>query len=283
MFLTNKDSISQHAIDFIKSADQLVNSLNAKKQHGMTISFRGLDVKSKHYVVSYKDYLGNCLLNSAAGMANEDVAIDLVKLGFDVNSYNSDGNSVLINAVKNQLHNLIDVLLEKGVDVDYAKLEYGNSGKKIGNTALMFASRNGDLEIVKKLVEHGADINYCNQYNQYAILLTVEQIDKNFKCFQYLLEQPGISFGKHEKTPTDICRKIINYGTIEHISTFLEKGFFNPETYDDLCNEVNRNNINLFSEHSIPILNYISAFMNSKKLNEELTSKVNSSTKKMKI
>jgi len=93
------------------------------------------------------------LLNYAVREQNLKAVQVLIERGADINLA-SKGKTPLINAVaKNDLR-ILHFLINNDVDL-------GATVKK-GNTALIFASRAGKLDCVKMLVEHGADVEYKN-------------------------------------------------------------------------------------------------------------------------
>lgn len=72
--------------------------------------------------------------------------------GADVNAKDSNGDAVLIHAVKSyKKPEIIKILVDAGADV--------NAKDKLGRTALMWAIYSNNTEIVKALIDVGADVN----------------------------------------------------------------------------------------------------------------------------
>ena len=70
----------------------------------------------------------------------------------DVNARNSEGETALTFALKNEQLDMIKVLVEKGkADI--------NGQNADGNTELMLAARRGQTRMVKLLVELGANVH----------------------------------------------------------------------------------------------------------------------------
>ncbi|MEO8411992.1 MAG: ankyrin repeat domain-containing protein, partial [Propionivibrio sp.] len=87
-------------------------------------------------------------------MIQHDTA-DVVKLldrGVDVNTVDRAGNSLLMQAVRQDIPALFDQLLQRR-----ARL---NTRNKNGETALSIAAYTGKLAYVKRLVEAGAEVNF---------------------------------------------------------------------------------------------------------------------------
>jgi len=78
--------------------------------------------------------------------------IELVKRGMDVNTVDRQGNTLLIRAVRGELAELFDYLLQRR-----ARLNLRN---RSGETALSIAAYTGNLPYVRRLVEAGAEVNF---------------------------------------------------------------------------------------------------------------------------
>ena len=79
-------------------------------------------------------------------------ALALIKRGMDVNTVDRSGNTLLIQAMRQDLPELIDYLMQRR-----ARLNMRNRN---GETALSIAAYIGSIEYVKRLVEAGAEINF---------------------------------------------------------------------------------------------------------------------------
>lgn len=95
---------------------------------------------------SYEDMEGALIRKDSA------TAIDLIKRGMDVNTVDRTGNTLLIQAMRQEIPELIDFLMQRR-----ARLNLRNRN---GETALGIAAYLGSLEYVKRFVEAGAEINF---------------------------------------------------------------------------------------------------------------------------
>ncbi len=78
-------------------------------------------------------------------------AIQLINRGMDVNSVDSSGNTLLMQAVQRDNMDLFDYLLKRRARI--------NTRNRNGETALSLAAYKGKLPFVKRLVEAGAEVN----------------------------------------------------------------------------------------------------------------------------
>lgn len=79
-------------------------------------------------------------------------AIELLKRGMDVNTVDRTGNTLLIQAMRRDVPELVDYLLQRRARI--------NSRNRNGETALSIAAYVGKLAYVKRLVEAGAEVNF---------------------------------------------------------------------------------------------------------------------------
>ena len=78
-------------------------------------------------------------------------AIALIKRGMDVNTVDREGNTLLFQAVRRDIPELVDYLIRHR-----ARLNVRNRN---GDTAVSIAAFKGNLSYVKLLVDAGADVN----------------------------------------------------------------------------------------------------------------------------
>lgn len=78
-------------------------------------------------------------------------AISLIKRGVDVNTVDKTGNSLLTQAIRRDIPELFDYLIQRR-----ARL---NTRNRNGETALSIAAYTGKLNYVQRLVEAGAEVN----------------------------------------------------------------------------------------------------------------------------
>jgi len=116
--------------------------------------------------MSLSQLIQSILLNSLKEEKKED--IDMVKhmvkeYHVEVNARDKFGESSLTIASRRRNINLIDFLIEEGVDID--------TKNNRGNTALIDISGVGDTETMKYLVDkHGADINMADDEGWTALM-----------------------------------------------------------------------------------------------------------------
>ncbi|MEA3456197.1 MAG: ankyrin repeat domain-containing protein, partial [Campylobacterota bacterium] len=87
-------------------------------------------------------------------------SLDAIKLlleyGLDIKACDDTGISALDTAIKFKRHDIIELCIEKGLDVNA-------SSRKSGITPLMLASCFSNIQTVEMLLEHGADINAADR------------------------------------------------------------------------------------------------------------------------
>ena len=96
-----------------------------------------------------KKYDSNSIF-SAIKLNIPEMAISVLEDGIDLNTKNSRGFSPLMMAVSLKRNNIVQVLIDRGADVDC---------KVQGFTPLMFAAQEGFTDIANILIEANADIN----------------------------------------------------------------------------------------------------------------------------
>ena len=79
-------------------------------------------------------------------------AIELIKRGIDVNTVDRLGNTLLIQAVRRDIPELVDYLLQHRARI--------NARNRNGESALSIAAYIGNLAFVKRLVEAGAEVDF---------------------------------------------------------------------------------------------------------------------------
>jgi hypothetical protein len=281
------------ANDFLICIDGILRTSQTYTEKDVVRIFNLLDDESKSYVINHVDSLDNSILSDAVSSFKERLAINLVNLGWNINHYNCNGKSVLILAVQNKLYSLIDALIEKGVDVDYARLKSHKTGEKFGSSALMFAAEAGDFKIVKKLVDNGADVNYTNEFGHFPLIYSINTKNEDFlNCFSYIIDQPHTVANKVDMMGMGLMEMIIKYGNKNFLIPALDKGAYNQKVYERLCDEISRdvgtsgkNSIRKINskDEMLELLSFATKYNAAKELSEELSTKPNSPPKKIKI
>lgn len=102
----------------------------------------------------------NIALVDAVGHSNERAVAGLLSQGASPNAKNDYGWPVLLLATENQQPAIVELLLDRGADI--------NATNQHGDTALMRAS--GTVPVLRPLLDHGADINVRNAVGQTALI-----------------------------------------------------------------------------------------------------------------
>lgn len=127
--------------------------------------------------VNVIDRVGKTAVNAALYSSNFDALKTLVSSGYNIKG---DG-TVLRQAVANQQHEAIDILLNYGIDVNFC---VPDMVYPYNSTPVTVAAEKNDFETVKKLVEHGADITTKDDYGSRPYSAAAE--NKNIEMMEYL-------------------------------------------------------------------------------------------------
>ena len=117
------------------------------------------------------------------------------KEGADVNIKNDNGSWFLLVASENGNARMVNLLLEKGIDVNITDdYDYNNNN----NTALSTAVINAKYDVVELLIEKGADINKENNKGYTPLIHAIRFED--YDMVQLLLEHPYINIEHYVDT-----------------------------------------------------------------------------------
>ncbi len=137
-------------------------------------------------------------------------AINLIKRGIDVNTVDKQGDTLLIQAVKRDMPQLFDYLLQHR-----ARLNTQNSN---GETALSIAAYHGREQFVQRLVEAGAEINFFGWPP-----LTYAAYNGHTKIVDYLISRGAEVDGKTENGSTALFFAA-RFGHVDTVKVLLKQG-----------------------------------------------------------
>lgn len=160
--------------------------------------------------INAKTNLNWSALMLAASKGDEKIVELLLDNGADTSTTNNDGNTAmdlvnknnkrllklfknrglkneneisdevfLINAIKNHNTHTIEILLNKGVDINYIDDR--------GFSALMYAAKDGIIDTIEYLIDNGADVSLANKKGQKAIDIAKEF--HQYEAVNYLLNR----------------------------------------------------------------------------------------------
>ena len=126
-----------------------------------------------------------------AAMIARDSAtvIHLLDLGMDVHTVNRTGDTLLIQAIRSDMPELVDVLLQRR-----ARLNFRNRN---GETALSIAAYIGKMAYVQRIVESGAEVNFYGWPP-----LSYAAFNNHLEIAEYLIKKGAEINGKTETGAT---------------------------------------------------------------------------------
>ncbi len=139
-----------------------------------------------------------------------EAAISLIKRGIDVNTVDKQGDTLLIQAVKHDMPQLFDYLLQHR-----ARL---NTRNRNGETALSIAAYHGREPFVRRLVEAGAEINFFGWPP-----LSYAAYNGHTKIVEYLISRGAEIDGKTENGSTALFFAA-RFGHIDTVKALLKHG-----------------------------------------------------------
>lgn len=168
--------------------------------------------------VNAKDKSGNCIIFTAAQMANKTPLKKLLEhKELDINAKARDGMTPLMAAcAAGTVHN-IDVLLDHGANIN----DIDSNGKNALFYAIKTKAWSKKYEIVASLINHGVDINIQDQKGHTPLY---DAVDANaFTVCQLLLKHGADPF-KMTKRGYPPIRAAINNGAPKLVKLLLEAG-----------------------------------------------------------
>ncbi len=105
----------------------------------------------EEYELDEPDEIG-ILFYAIRTYASLEAIVLLLEYGVDITACDENGISALDTAIKFKRHDVIELCLDKGLDIN-------DSSRKSGITPLMLASCFSDTKTAELLLQHGADIN----------------------------------------------------------------------------------------------------------------------------
>lgn len=179
------------------------------------------------------------------------------KEGADVNMKNDNGVRFLLVASANGNARIVNLLLEKGIDVNITDEDDYN------NTALSKAVINANYDVVELLLEKGADINKENNNGDTPLIHAIKSED--YDMVEFLLEHPDINIEldvdtnkelrlAEELTPEDEEQNGIPYLIENYIETKNEIKKQKDDNIKELSNYKRRNipSLSTLAYHQTP-------------------------------
>ena len=157
---------------------------------------KNLSLLERDKMINHKDKLENTLLLNYSYENNLPVCQILIRYKANVNDFNCNGKSPLINAAMNKNDELIELLLENGADPNAVRIR---EGKRAGANALMFACEKDNLKSIE-LLSKVTDINYVTDLGHSALMLACKAEDNVTKeKLSILCENLSLLVEKYDK------------------------------------------------------------------------------------
>ncbi len=142
----------------------------------------------------------------------------LLKMGVDINTKNSVGDTVINSALKDASNKTIQFLIDNypGIDVTIVDRQK--------NTPLHNALQYKRQEAAKKLIKrHDLDINAQNKDGETPVMIEVKTCKNNPEMIQYILQQrPDVDMNKKDNQHNTILHQAIGYDYDIVVQYFLK-------------------------------------------------------------
>lgn len=155
---------------------------------------------------------GECALIKAIVNGHDECAKLLINAGADVNTVSAGGDTPLVCAAEKNNVTIVELLLEKGADINKTAREY---------TALMAAAQKNHDECVSLLIEKKADIASVSGIGRSAIHLAA--MEGATACAELLLQAQADINGKDNNGDSPL-HLAVQKGHIDLIRLLLTKG-----------------------------------------------------------
>lgn len=164
----------------------------------------------------------------AAREGKTDTIKAIIENGYEVNSYNSNNRTVLLEVVWHSLgnedyHEVVEWLIKNGADVNL-------EDKNDGITCLMLAAEYGDYALTKILLDAGADVN-AKAINKSNALIYVQILPEAIEVATLLINK-----GADVNCQDDLGRTPLHYAVFAGHTEFIQlllKSNANPDIKDD--------------------------------------------------
>lgn len=170
------------------------------------------DALKKIGFLDAKNSDGNTVLHYAIDQEDDDLALQLIDAGADINVTNNNLETPLLNAVNTNNYYMVEVLLDKDALINLADRE--------GSSPLHVAIIDGDLKMCNLLVKHGANVNATNRKGE--IPLHVSASHGDIKGVQFMLEH-GADIDKESDCGTPLYQAISN-GYLDIVGYLIAEG-----------------------------------------------------------
>ena len=210
---------NESAIDLLirLKADINLSNVYDKNALMMAAEYENLNIFKKLLAAGadiYKiDKSGSDILTFVAANNSIDILEFLINNNY-IDRFNSKNNSLFIAAAIGHIE-VVDLLLNQGINVNYIDI---NSG----NTALIAATKEGHYEIVRRLIETGADFNFKNVNNSNALIFALYSNERS-KLINILLEA-GIDTNIISNEYSNPLKIAIEHGYNDEIIKLIKAG-----------------------------------------------------------